>query len=76
MQSSFLRLKESVGSEAEIIAKMADEVVKNVCGACPWAERCRQKNMPDKDELIKILTVGVAKNRASFIDLTKNFTEA
>ena len=75
MQTSFLRLKESVGSENEIIEKMADEVIKNVCDACPWAERCRQKGIPEKEELIKILTVGVAKSRASFIDLTKNFTE-
>lgn len=76
MQSCFLRLKASVGSESEIISKMANEVINNVCSTCPWSERCKLKNMPDVNELAKILTVGVAKNRVSFIDLTKNFTES
>ncbi|MBO5926617.1 MAG: SpoIIE family protein phosphatase [Clostridia bacterium] len=75
MEKSFDRLKELVSTDIELISKMADEVILNVCENCPQYVKCKEFRYPDRSELLKILSVGVAKNRISLIDLTKNFTE-
>lgn len=75
MEKSFTALKECVSTDDELLGKMADEVTLNVCDKCPSKLRCRQKSKPDRDDLIKILSVGLAKNRVSLIDLTKSFAE-
>ena len=75
MQLSFTRLKETVTENDELLSRMCDEIINNVCLNCPSCNRCKSKNLPDRTELCKILSVGVSKNRVSLIDLTKNFTE-
>lgn len=73
MKLSFDRLKNTSPSSDELINRMADEIIISVCESCPSYSRCKQKGYPDRNELIKILMVGVAKNRVSLIDLTKKF---
>ncbi len=75
MKRGFEELKRQtvIGEQAYI--RMADEVVINVCESCPSFERCKNKNMPEQSELVKIISVGVAKGRVSLIDLTKKFVE-
>ena len=75
MEKSFNKLKECVSTDADLISRMADEVIMNVCEKCPQYIRCKQNSEPDRRELLKILSVGVAKNRISLVDLTKKFTE-
>lgn len=75
MQQSFVKLKDCVSSDADLINRMTDEVIINVCENCPSRQRCIQKQLPDRQELYKIFSVGIAKNRLSLIDLTKHFTE-
>lgn len=75
MKNSFDKLKDSVIQNDELLTRMCDEIICNVCKNCLSYNRCRLKNLPDRAELIKILSVGVSKNRISLIDLTKNFTE-
>ncbi len=75
MEKSFDKLKTLVSTDADLLSKMADEVMLNVCETCPQRYKCRENNYPDRLELIKIISVGVAKNRISLVDLTKNFTE-
>ncbi len=75
MKQGFEKLRNFESSGEELFVRMADEVMLNVCETCPSFPRCRQKNMPERDELIKIISVGVAKNRISLIDLTKKFAE-
>ena len=75
MEKSFSSLKEFTDSGDELTYKMVDEVILKVCENCPSYTRCRQKNLPSKEELFKILSVGIAKNRISLIDLTKRFTD-
>ena len=75
MKQGFEKLKRNSLSGDELLGRMADEVMLNVCESCPSFLRCKQKNMPERDELISIISVGVAKNRISLIDLTKKFAE-
>ena len=75
MKQGFENLKSNYGSNDELLGRMADEVLINVCEGCPSFSRCKHKNLPERDELIKIIAVGVAKNRISLIDLTKRFAE-
>ena len=75
MKEGFEKLKSTVTSDEELFGRMADEVMINVCENCPSFLRCTQKGMPDRIELMKTISVGVAKNRISLIDLTKKFAE-
>lgn len=73
MKYGLENLKNSVVSDDELFSKMADEVLISVCETCPSFTRCSQKNIPDREELIKIISIGASKNRISLIDLTKKF---
>ena len=75
MKQGFDKLKGAVPSSDDLLGRMADEVMILSCENCPSFLRCKQKGMPDRKELIKIIAVGVAKYRVSLIDLTKKFTE-
>ncbi|MBO5712930.1 MAG: SpoIIE family protein phosphatase [Clostridia bacterium] len=75
MHASFTKLKETVSGQSELMLRVCDEIIYSVCNNCPSKARCRNKNFPSTDELMKIVSVGVAKNRVSLIDLTKTFTE-
>ncbi len=75
MQHSFTKLKDCVSTDSDLIYRMIDEVVLNVCDGCMNRQRCLQKGMPDRQDLFKIFSVGIAKNRLSLIDLNKHFTE-
>lgn len=75
MKRGFEELKRQNVIGEDAYSRMADEIVINVCDSCPSFERCKQKNMPEQSELIKIISVGVAKGRVSLIDLTKKFVE-
>ncbi len=75
MHNSFSYLKNSQSSNDELIFKMCDEILLSVCEKCPSYLKCKQKNDFLQEELYKIFSVGVAKNRISLIDLTKHFTE-
>ncbi len=75
IKQSFSALEELVSTDEQLLGKMADELLLEVCEKCPSFSRCKQKGYPDRNEIIKILSIGVAKNRISLIDLTKNFAE-
>lgn len=75
MKQGFEKLQNSATQDEELFGRMADEVMLNACENCPSFIRCNQKGLPDRMELIKIISVGVAKNRVSLIDLTKKFAE-
>ena len=75
MEQSFDKLKTLVSTDTDLISRMADEVVINVCENCPQYPKCLKENEPDRKELIKMISVGVAKNKISLVDLTKRFTE-
>ncbi len=75
MEKSFDKLKTLVSSDEVLLSRMADEVIINVCENCPQYRKCKELNNPDRKELIKIISVALAKNRISLVDLTKRFTE-
>lgn len=73
MKSGFESLKREEISTDKLCSNLADEIIMNVCESCPSFPSCKQKNLPDTEELKNIISVGVAKGRISLIDLTKNF---
>lgn len=75
MERSFSLLKETTSTDEDLIGRMVDEVMINVCSVCPNYVRCMQKGEPKREDLFKIISVGIAKNKISLVDLTKRFTE-
>ncbi len=75
MEKSFDKLKSLVSTDEVLLSRMADEVIIDVCESCPQYRKCKEIGNPDRKELLKIISVGVAKNRISLVDLTKKFTE-
>ncbi len=73
IEDSFKKLKNTISSSPELLSKMADEVIIRVCETCPKYSLCKQNNLPHHAELVKILSIGVAKNKVSLIDLTNDF---
>ncbi len=73
IEDSFKKLKSSVSSSPELLSKMADEIIIRVCESCPKYNVCKQHNLPHHAELVKILSIGIAKNKVSLIDLTNDF---
>ena len=73
IEESFKKLKNTVSSSPELLSKMADEVIIRVCESCPKYSICKQNSLPNHAELVKILSIGVAKNKVSLIDLTNDF---
>ncbi len=75
MQNSFTRLKHCTSSGPELLGKMADEIIIRVCEKCPKFQICKNYSSQNYSELVKIFSVGVAKNRISLIDLTSDFVK-
>ena len=75
MEQSFDKLKNLVSTDADLLSRMADEVIINVCENCPQYTRCLESKHLDRNELIKMISIGVAKNKISLVDLTKRFLE-
>ncbi len=73
IEDSFKKLKNNITSSPELLSKMADEVIIRVCESCPKYSLCKQSNITHHAELVKILSIGVAKNKVSLIDLTNDF---
>lgn len=73
MKQGFENLHRETDSGDELFSKMADEIIMNVCESCPSFEVCKNKRLPNVEELKDIISVGVAKGRISLIDLTKKF---
>ncbi|MBR6736931.1 MAG: SpoIIE family protein phosphatase [Clostridia bacterium] len=76
MKDCLNELKQTKSVADEIYIKMADEIVANVCESCPGYLRCKNQGAPDKEEIVKILSVGVSKNRVTLMDLTKKFASS
>ncbi len=75
MQNSFTRLKHLTSTGPELLSKMADEIMIRVCEKCPKYQICKNFSSQNHIELVKIFSVGVAKNRVSLIDLTSDFVK-
>ncbi len=73
IEDSFKKLKNTISSSPELLSKMADEIIIRVCESCPKYSICKQNNLPHHAELVKILSIGVAKSKVSLIDLTNDF---
>ncbi|MBE5764094.1 MAG: hypothetical protein E7339_00640 [Clostridiales bacterium] len=54
--------------------KIAEECVNNVCTVCPFFADCKRKRHPNKDDLLKLISVGLSKGKISLIDLSRDFS--
>lgn len=75
MQLGFKQIQDSVMEDKVIIAKIADELKRNVCEGCQKYSKCISRGNFIREELLKTVAVGIAKNRITLIDLTKSFSE-
>ena len=57
-----------------MIQKIADECILNVCSVCPFFADCNRKGYPSKDDLFKLISIGVSKGKISLIDLSRDFS--
>ncbi len=75
MQNSLYLIQNVSPSETSIKLDLIDSVKNKVCSSCPINEKCCKKNFPNDLLMDRLLSVGIAKNRLSFVDLPKDFTE-
>ncbi len=73
IEDGFKKLKNTVSTGPELLSKMSDEIIIRVCENCPKYSLCKQNNLFLQSELVKILSIGVAKSKVSLIDLTNDF---
>lgn len=75
MSAAFCTLKEAGENESVVKEKMLANVLNVSCSECENNVKCNQK----KEELVrglkKLIEIGFAKGKLSFIDLPKDFSE-
>ncbi len=54
--------------------KITEECIANVCSVCPFYVDCQRKGHPIKDDMIKLINVGLSKGKISLIDLSRDFS--
>ena len=75
MTNSLEKLGESTTSENSLIERMTDGLLLSVCGNCPCLNKCRNRSFPERDDLKKVLTVGIAKRKVNLVDFPKEFPD-
>lgn len=54
--------------------KICEECLLNVCSLCPYYLDCVKKGHPKKEDLLKLISVGISKGNVSLIDLSRDFS--
>lgn len=75
MQDAFYTLTEKEEDFPSIKEKIQGVTVSNVCLNCKNKEGCKKKNNPKKADLDKIIDIGFAKGKISFVDLPSSLLE-
>lgn len=68
-------LKKAGVSEASAKKHLAEEIFSSVCSSCDNRARCKAKKVPSANALDKLLSIGMAKGKISFIDLPKEISD-
>ena len=74
LNNSVLKLNSLIISKQELIQKMCDEVVINICECCSCQEKCSKNNITLRDDLTKLINVGISKGKVNLIDLSRDFS--
>jgi stage II sporulation protein E len=75
MQDAFYTLTEKEEDFPSVKEKIQGLTVSSVCLNCKNKEKCKQKNNPKKADLDKIIEIGFAKGKISFVDLPSTLLE-
>ena len=75
MKNSITKLNEKTLNEDDYKDKMCSEVLFTVCANCSAFNKCRSNNFPDKNEIYKIINIGIAKGKINLIDLPGSFQD-
>lgn len=75
MQDAFCNLKKCADGTDNLVEKLTDQVIFNMCSSCAMLKRCNRRNVPKREVIQKIIGIGIAKTKISLIDLPKDFTE-
>lgn len=75
MQDAFYTLTKKEEDFPSVKDKIQAKTVSSVCLNCLNKEKCKQKNNPNKADLDKIIDIGFAKGKISFVDLPSSLLE-
>ena len=68
-------LKKKGVSEEATKKHLLEEIFSSVCSECENRTRCKAKKVPSASALDKLLSIGMAKGKISFIDLPKEISD-
>lgn len=67
-------LKRETVNENAAKKHLADEICTSVCAECENRPKCRAKKIPSEIALEKLLNIGLAKGKISFIDMPQDIS--
>ncbi|MBE5742290.1 MAG: hypothetical protein E7360_03090 [Clostridiales bacterium] len=73
MSSSILKIQNLHDLKEDKNQVVCDDIIISVCSLCPEFLKCRAKDFPPNDELLKLTELGFAKGVLSPADMPKNF---
>ena len=74
MEYSLNSFDEFFLSKEDLCEKLTDEVIQTVCATCPFHADCIRKKHPKREDLIKLINLGISKEKVSLIDLSRDFS--
>ena len=75
MTSSLKKLSECTVNEESLKERITDGVLLSVCSECPALNKCRNRSFPEREDLMKVVSIGIAKRKVNLVDFPKGFTD-
>ncbi len=75
MGNVFTSLKKDILSEDKVKEHLKEKLLTCVCEECENRHVCRAKKSPNEKAVLKLISIGFAKGKISFIDLPKDITD-
>ncbi|MDY6368009.1 MAG: SpoIIE family protein phosphatase [Clostridia bacterium] len=73
ISAAFGFLKKEGLSEQKIKNSMEEKLIKSACAECKFSNECKNKGFPLKKDVDKLIDIGIAKSKVSFIDVPSEF---
>ena len=74
LENSLNLFDELILSKQNLTDKIVEECLLNVCALCPFYTDCLRQNHPKKEDLLKLINLGISKGKLSLIDISRDFS--
>lgn len=74
ISNSFNIFKDNALDEKKFTSFVVSHIKSSVCGECSNLSHCQANGIPNTADINKMVQIGLAKNKISFIDVPSNFS--